>query len=587
MARLPQPGGDSGQWGAILNDYLSQSHDDEGSLKTGSVGATQLRQSSVTSFSLADGSVSTPKLADNAVTPAKLDALGTAHGIASLDEDAKLPESQLPDRLGVSNLDTTINTAINAALGNAGSGATGIRLDALAAGQRLRAVTAGNRSVTASGVTIGTLTPVATISTVTAASLGVATITAVDDLVTLPSAHGLKINDVIVFGTLTDAAGLTAGQVFYVQAVPSSTTFKVSSSFGGTVRNITSDGSAVAVYRREFAYLRGEGYINPALQVVSTRPVQAATTTPQWDYIGPDPTIITVGTGVASGTYLDTSFRYDGAAIDLLLRNTGGDKQIYIDGLYLTTITNAAITAAGAASGTNARLPLVFSSAGIRIIRVFEMSSSARFVGMDVPAGQRIMYPAGRAKGPRVLVVGDSFTEGTGATGGYPWVVWTSWHMGWIDVWKAGAGSTGYVADGTRLALIDRYTNDIIAQAPDICIIAMGLNDRVNYETDPTATLSSIETIWDAVLTALPAMQLIIIGPWPTSGGVNPASGIVNLDADLSRLAAERALRYISPVSEGWTFSLSDDTHPDAAGHELLGWRVAGHLDVPYIAPNS
>lgn len=35
MARLPQPGGDSGNWGVILNDYLSQAHDSGGALKSG------------------------------------------------------------------------------------------------------------------------------------------------------------------------------------------------------------------------------------------------------------------------------------------------------------------------------------------------------------------------------------------------------------------------------------------------------------------------------------------------------------------------------------------------------------------------
>lgn len=33
MARLPQPGGDPGQWGAILNDYLNVAHNSDGSLK--------------------------------------------------------------------------------------------------------------------------------------------------------------------------------------------------------------------------------------------------------------------------------------------------------------------------------------------------------------------------------------------------------------------------------------------------------------------------------------------------------------------------------------------------------------------------
>lgn len=33
MARLPQPGGDAGDWGQILNDFLHQEHNDDGSLK--------------------------------------------------------------------------------------------------------------------------------------------------------------------------------------------------------------------------------------------------------------------------------------------------------------------------------------------------------------------------------------------------------------------------------------------------------------------------------------------------------------------------------------------------------------------------
>lgn len=42
MPRLPQPGGDSGNWGDILNDYLSQMHNVDGSLKDGSVTLAKL-----------------------------------------------------------------------------------------------------------------------------------------------------------------------------------------------------------------------------------------------------------------------------------------------------------------------------------------------------------------------------------------------------------------------------------------------------------------------------------------------------------------------------------------------------------------
>lgn len=42
MARLPEVGGDSGSWGEILNDYLRQAHNADGTLRIDSVGPLQL-----------------------------------------------------------------------------------------------------------------------------------------------------------------------------------------------------------------------------------------------------------------------------------------------------------------------------------------------------------------------------------------------------------------------------------------------------------------------------------------------------------------------------------------------------------------
>jgi hypothetical protein len=42
MARLPTPGSDNGAWGTLLNDFLSQSHNDDGTLKADSIDTTQL-----------------------------------------------------------------------------------------------------------------------------------------------------------------------------------------------------------------------------------------------------------------------------------------------------------------------------------------------------------------------------------------------------------------------------------------------------------------------------------------------------------------------------------------------------------------
>lgn len=51
MARLPQPGGDDGNWGDILNDYLAVSHENDGTLKEGSI-ASALPDASTTTRGL-------------------------------------------------------------------------------------------------------------------------------------------------------------------------------------------------------------------------------------------------------------------------------------------------------------------------------------------------------------------------------------------------------------------------------------------------------------------------------------------------------------------------------------------------------
>ncbi|MGE5312840.1 MAG: hypothetical protein ACM3MA_02440, partial [Acidobacteriota bacterium] len=62
MARLPQPGGDSGSWGTVLNDFLLQAHKTDGALKDKSVSTSTIVSGAVTADLLADGAVSETKL---------------------------------------------------------------------------------------------------------------------------------------------------------------------------------------------------------------------------------------------------------------------------------------------------------------------------------------------------------------------------------------------------------------------------------------------------------------------------------------------------------------------------------------------
>lgn len=65
MARLPQSGADAGNWGEILNEYLLESHTEEGFIKVNTVGSPQLKPLSVTSSNIANETITEDKLSSN------------------------------------------------------------------------------------------------------------------------------------------------------------------------------------------------------------------------------------------------------------------------------------------------------------------------------------------------------------------------------------------------------------------------------------------------------------------------------------------------------------------------------------------
>jgi len=63
MPRLPVPGKDEGSWGNILNDFLLQSHHEDGSLKIDAASGAVIADNSVITTAVADGAITEAKLA--------------------------------------------------------------------------------------------------------------------------------------------------------------------------------------------------------------------------------------------------------------------------------------------------------------------------------------------------------------------------------------------------------------------------------------------------------------------------------------------------------------------------------------------
>lgn len=131
MARLPQVGGDAGNWGQILNEFLLQSHNADGTIAPGAVNLAKddIGLENVDNTSDANKPISTAvqsaldlkadtstinsalaNKADASDVTAALSAkvntssIGVTNGIAALDGTAKVPDSQLPTRLSDTNL---------------------------------------------------------------------------------------------------------------------------------------------------------------------------------------------------------------------------------------------------------------------------------------------------------------------------------------------------------------------------------------------------------------------------------------------------------------------------------------------------
>lgn len=102
MARLPQPGGDSGNWGDILNEYLSQSHKADGTLRDDSVGSAQLQDNSVTSSAIVDNAITANALAPSSVTNASI-----ANGSISKSQLGQSLQVELDEKLTQTSAATT------------------------------------------------------------------------------------------------------------------------------------------------------------------------------------------------------------------------------------------------------------------------------------------------------------------------------------------------------------------------------------------------------------------------------------------------------------------------------------------------
>lgn len=397
-----------------------------------------------------------------------------------------------------------------------------------------------------------------------------AAVAASTDTFTTTTPHTLTVGDVITLNG--SSAGGTADDInYYVRTTPLATTFTVSATRGGSTLNVTSDDAAVTINRT-----------HPGLLVTDGRSVQGNASYPQWDYIGADPTVVTAGGGNPNSlTELTLHTNFEGVALEIgFVNSTVGVAYVYVDDVQVDAVTSTNLSGAGVGGGDWGAKLYTFPDARRRRITV--RLYNTKLAGFFYPLAYPLARPSFIERLARWGFIGDSFTEGTGATAGVGYVSWVQRNLNLRDVWKCGLGSTGYKADGIRVALEDRYQNDVIDQAFDVTVFATFLNDERDTSGKRTATINAALAVWDACIAARPDAEYVIVGPWPNNGGSGVDPDLTSLDALAQTAAESRGLRFISPIQDGLTFTVVDGTHPDDDGHKTIGDWLAGHLDTYY-----
>jgi len=294
--------------------------------------------------------------------------------------------------------------------------------------------------------------------------------------------------------------------------------------------------------------------------------------------------------GARRGGMLGYVFATDAPAIELLVLATSANSNEYRLWINDKPVTAAVQTIT--ADSSFRRLKIDNGSNPIGKI-MFETGFYISFCGVALGANYSV-WPV-RTDTPRLMVVGDSYAVGTGATKlGSGFAYQMGQRLGIADCWVSGESGMGYCRPGQQSGktALQKLAVDVTAFAPDWVVVCLGINDydfaAGQVETDASAYLA-------ALLAALPNAGVTVIGPWTAPGMVVPAvvaTAIANAAAAQADAVASRRLRYFDTRADGWQLGTgrttsvsgtgnsniyigSDGVHPVQAGHDYLGMRAA------------
>lgn len=288
------------------------------------------------------------------------------------------------------------------------------------------------------------------------------------------------------------------------------------------------------------------------------------------------------------------SFVSDAPTFDLSVAGFGGSFRILVDGQVAVPTT-----AIPSVSGSLRYIKVDW--AGVRALRSYRVEWDNGFWGSLLCSAVDTVRSTS-VNGPRVIFIGDSYTEGTGTNRYLNWAWQAGKLLGWDDTWASGSGGTGYLytPGSGKVKYRDRFTACVSNHSPDIIVFSGGRNDGAGGYT-PAQVGAEAQTLLQKARTENPSALLVICGNF-TSG--NPDTYATDMCAALQAAAmAVEGTLFLNPLGTrpiingtgrvgGATgngnadYATSSDTvHPTPYGHDLLGeWFAA---EMAFALPNA
>ena len=196
---------------------------------------------------------------------------------------------------------------------------------------------------------------------------------------------------------------------------------------------------------------------------------------------------------------------------------------------------------------------------------------------------EQVTEPSATAATPLVTFIGDSWTDGAGATGRVGYAHLTGRLLGW-EHRVLGVGGSGYVRGGDANVPFSARIRPALAGNPDVVVVQGSINER----RTPSAVLAGAvaETLGRLSRAAGSDTAVVVLGASHV-----PAAGDAQLDRVNDVLRAEAArldLPFVDVAAENWSDPddpsiWADDLHVNDAGARQIARRLVPVLEAVVV----